>query len=101
MKAVADTSALVDLALPSVSSAIDTTGTDDPLKIFLTIYDVQIPEKVEEELGELLVDNDDVIAKAAELVLQVRHEMTVHDARAIFGIRSDSGELRGFVTKCG
>lgn len=81
MRAVADTSTLVDLAIPFVSQSIDTAGNDDPLKVFLTIYDVHVPEKVTEELGELWVGSDDAVASAAELVLQVTHEMTVHDLR--------------------
>lgn len=79
MKAVADTSTLVDLAIPYASESINTAGNDDPLKVFLTIYDVHIPEKVEEELGEIWVGNDDTVANAAELVLEVSHKLTVHD----------------------
>jgi hypothetical protein len=77
MRAVADTSTLVDLAIPYVSSDIDTTGHDDPLKVFMTVYDVHIPTKVEEELGELWVGNDDLIAAAAELVLDIHEHLIV------------------------
>lgn len=79
MRAVADTSTLVDLAIPYVSSDIETTGHDDPLKVFLTVYEVHIPTKVEEELGELWVGNDDLVAAAAELVLDIREHLTVDD----------------------
>lgn len=79
MQAVADTSTLVDLAIPYVSSGIDTTGHDDPFKVFVTAYEVRIPSKVEEELGELWVGNNDLISAAAELVLDAREHLIVDD----------------------
>lgn len=83
MRAVADTSTLVDLAIPYVSSSIDTIGHDDPFKVFVTAYEVHIPSEVDEELGELWVGNDDLIAAAAELVLDVREHLIVDDPLAL------------------
>lgn len=83
MDAVADTSALVDLAIPYVSDDINTEGNDDPLKVFLTVYDVAIPEKVEEELGTLWVGDDDLVADAARTVLSVSHYLTITNPLAV------------------
>lgn len=85
MRAVADTSALIDLAIPYAASSISTTGNDDPLKVFLTVYEVVIPGEVEAELGELWVGNEDIVASAAETVLRVSDELATRDPQSVSG----------------
>jgi hypothetical protein len=76
--AVVDTNVLLNLATPVVDGRPRAPSGGDPLKALLTGYDVQIPASV---LGELTdaTGSDDLLAAAAELVLQAAHNVTTHD----------------------
>jgi len=95
---VADTSALVSLAVPRADAAI---GTDvpDPFQYLLTSCDVVVPPEVVAELRDI-TQYQDIHAAAASNVLAARGHYTVEDpyarddtpdARPTFGL--DDGEL--------
>ncbi|QFU84367.1 hypothetical protein [Natronorubrum aibiense] len=99
---VADTSALVSLAVPRANAAVD-TGASDPLQYLLTSCDVFVPPEVVEELRDI-TQYQDIHAAAASNVLAARNHYTVEDpyerddipdSRPIFGL--DDGETDGIV----
>ncbi len=64
---VADTSALVSLAVPRADGAVDTSAPD-PLQYLLTSCDVFVPPEVVEELRDI-TQYQDIHAAAASNVL--------------------------------
>jgi hypothetical protein len=99
---VADTSALVSLAVPRADAAVD-TDTPDPLRYLLTSCTVFVPPEVVAELRDI-TQYQDVHAAAANNVLAARSHYTVTDpydrdttpdARPTFGL--DDGETDGIV----
>jgi predicted nucleic acid-binding protein len=69
---------LLNLATPVLDGRPQAPSGADPLKTLLTVYDVQTPTSV---LGEVTdaTGNDDLLAAAADLVLQAAHHLTTHD----------------------
>ncbi|TMT81655.1 hypothetical protein E2L06_17145 [Haloterrigena sp. H1] len=99
---VADTSALVSLAVPRADAAVD-IGAPDPLQYLLTSCDVFVPPEVAEELRDI-TQYQDIHAAAASNVLAARNHYTVEgpyerddtpDSRPTFGL--DDGETDGIV----
>ena len=99
---VADTSALVSLAVPRADAIVD-TGAPDPLQYLLTSCDVFVPPEVVEELRDI-TQSQDIHAAAASNVLAARNHYTVEDpyehddtpdSRPTFGL--DDGETDGIV----
>ncbi|WP_277555891.1 hypothetical protein [Halobaculum limi] len=100
---VADTSALVSLAVPRADAAYDTDSAPDPLQYLLTSCDVFVPPEVVAELSDI-TQYQDIHAAAANNVLAARTHYTVEDpyerddtpdARPTFGL--DDGETDGIV----
>ncbi|WP_136590972.1 hypothetical protein [Salinigranum halophilum] len=100
---VADTSALVSLAVPRADAAYDTDTAPDPLQYLLTSCDVFVPPEVVAELRDI-TRYQDIHAAAANNVLAARTHYTVEDpyerddtpdARPTFGL--DDGETDGIV----
>jgi hypothetical protein len=100
---VADTSALVSLAVPGADRTYDTQAGPDPLRYVLTSCDVSIPPSVVTELQEL-AQYSDIHAAAAGNVLAARSHYEIEDpyqhtatpeARPTFGL--DDGETDGIV----
>ena len=75
---VVDTNVLLNLATPVVDGRPQAPSGADPLKALLTVYDVHTPASV---LGEVTnaTGDDDLIAAAADIVLQAAHHLTSHD----------------------
>jgi hypothetical protein len=75
---VVDTNVLLNLATPVIDGRAQAPSGGDPLKTLLTVYDVHTPASV---LGEVTdaTGNDDLLAAAADLVLQAAHHLTTHD----------------------
>jgi hypothetical protein len=101
--AVADTSALVSLAVPSADQAYDTDGDPDPLQSLLTSCSVYVPGEVIAELEDI-AQYADLHAAAAGNVLSAREFYTVEDPygrtdspdeRPTIGL--DAGETDGIV----
>jgi hypothetical protein len=99
---VADTSALVSLAVPRADAAVD-TDTPDPFQYLLTSCDVFVPPEVVAELRDI-TQYQDIHAAAANNVLAARSHYTVEDpydhedtpdSRPTFGL--DDGETDGIV----
>jgi hypothetical protein len=99
---VADTSALVSLAVPRAAAAID-ADVPDPFQYLLTSCDVFVPPEVVVELRDI-TQYQDVHATAATNVLAARDHYTIEDpyeredtpdARPTFGL--DDGETDGIV----
>ena len=99
---VADTSALVSLAVPRADAAVD-TDTPDPFQYLLTSCDVFVPPEVVAELRDI-TQYQDIHAAAANNVLAARSYYTVDDpyerdetpdSRPTFGL--DDGETDGIV----
>ena len=99
---VADTSALVSLAVPRADAAVD-TNTPDPFQYLLTSCDVFVPPEVVSELRDI-TQYQDIHAAAANNVLAARSYYTVADpyeredtpdSRPTFGL--DDGETDGIV----
>ncbi|OYR57626.1 hypothetical protein [Halorubrum halodurans] len=99
---VADTSALVSLAVPRADAAVD-TNTPDPFQYLLTSCDVFVPPEVVAELRDI-TQYQDIHAAAANNVLAARSYYTVEDpyeredtpdSRPTFGL--DDGETDGIV----
>jgi hypothetical protein len=99
---VADTSALVSLAVPRADTAVD-TDTPDPFQYLLTSCDVFVPPEVVAELRDI-TQYRDIHAAAANNVLAARSYYTVEDpyereetpdSRPTFGL--DDGETDGIV----
>jgi len=79
--AVVDTNVLLNLATPVVDGRPQAPSGADPLKALLTAYDVHIPASVLGEVTDATGD-DDLLAAAADLVLQAAHHLTTHDVEA-------------------
>jgi hypothetical protein len=99
---VADTSALVSLAVPRADAAVD-TDTPDPFQYLLTSCDVFVPSEVVTELRDI-TQYQDIRGAAASDVLSARGHYTVEDpyeredtpdSRPTFGL--DDGETDGIV----
>ena len=99
---VADTSALVSLAVPRADTAV-ATDTSDPFQYLLTSCDVFVPSEVVTELRDI-TQYQDIHAAAANNVLAARSYYTVDDpykreetpdSRPTFGL--DDGETDGIV----
>lgn len=91
---VADTNVLLNLALPVVDSRDVAPSGGDPLRTFLTVYDVHVPSSV---LGEITdaSQSDDLLAAAAELVLFSSSHLTTHDVETDFEQSVEYGLDRG------
>jgi hypothetical protein len=99
---VADTSALVSLAVPRADAAVG-TETPDPFQYLLTSCEVFVPPEVIAELRDI-TQYQDIHAAAANNVLAGRSHYTVEDpyerddtpdSRPTFGL--DDGETDGIV----
>ena len=99
---VADTSALVSLAVPHADAAVS-TDVPDPFQYFLTSCEVFVPPEVVAELRDI-TQYQDIHAAAANNVLATRNHYTVEDpyerdetpdSRPTFGL--DDGETDGIV----
>jgi len=99
---VADTSALVSLAVPRADAGVD-TDTPDPFQYLLTSCEVFVPPEVVTELRDL-TQYQDIHAAAANNVLAARGHYTVKhpydrddtpDSRPTFGL--DDGETDAIV----
>src|SRR6056297_2083287 len=99
---VADTSALVSLAVPRADAAVD-TDVPDPFQYLLTSCDVVVPPEVIAELRDI-TQYQDIHGAAASNVLAARTHYTVEDpyerddapdSRPTFGL--DDGETDGIV----
>ena len=99
---VADTGALVSLAVPRADAALD-TNTPDPFQYLLTSCEVFVPPEVVAELRDI-TQYQDIHAAAANNVLTARSYYTVKDpfeleetpdSRPTFGL--DDGETDGIV----
>lgn len=100
---VADTSALVSLAVPRADAAYDTTTAPDPLQYLLTSCDVFVPPEVVAELREL-TQYQDIHGAAATTVLAADDHYAVtnpyerddtSNSRPTFGL--EDGETDGIV----
>ena len=100
---VADTSALVSLAVPRADETYDTDTAPDPLQYLLTSCKVSVPPEVVRELRELSQYRD-IHGAAATNVRAAREHYSVVDpherdetpeARPTFGL--DDGETDGIV----
>jgi hypothetical protein len=100
---VADTSALVSLAVPSADRTYDTRSEPDPLQYVFTSCGVSVPPSVVTELQEL-AQYSDIHAAAANNVLAARSHYQVADpyqrtvtpeSRPTIGL--DDGETDGIV----
>jgi hypothetical protein len=76
--AVVDTNVLLNLATPVVDGRPQAPSGGDPLKALLTAYDVHTPASVIGEVTDA-TGGDDLLAAAADLVLQAAHHLTTHD----------------------
>lgn len=99
---VADTSALVSLAVPRADAAVE-TDIPDPFQYLLTSCDVFVPPEVVTELRDI-TQYQDIHAAAANNVLAARTHYSVEDpyerddtpdSRPTFGL--DDGETDGIV----
>nr|WP_248299414.1 hypothetical protein [Halorhabdus amylolytica] len=72
---VADTCALVSLAIPTADANYETTVDPDPLQYFLTGAEVLVPLQVERELHEM-AGYDDIRAAATTNVLSASEHYT-------------------------
>ena len=96
--AVVDTNVLLNLATPVVDGRPKAPSGGDPLKSLLTAYDVHIPASVLGEITDTSGD-DDLLAAAANLVLQAADNVTTHnvdgrtDEPLNYGL--DQGEAEG------
>jgi rRNA-processing protein FCF1 len=78
---VVDANSLLNLATARVDASDRAPTGADPLKTLLASYDVHVPDVVMEEIGAAAV-GDDLLAAAADLVLQAAHHLTTHDVEA-------------------
>ena len=79
--AVADTSALVSLGVPSADATYDVEANPDPLQYLLTSASVYVPEKVIGELEDI-ARYSDIHAVAAANALSAAEFYTVEDPYA-------------------
>lgn len=77
-RVVADTCALVSLAIPKADANYDTDTNPDPLQFLLTGCDVLVPAQIEAEIREM-AGYDDIHAAAATNVLAAREHYRVSD----------------------
>lgn len=100
---VADTSALVSLAVPRTDTGYDTDTNPDPLQYLLTSCRVFVPPEVITELHDM-TQYRDIHGGAASNVLAARDHYTIKnpyersdtpDSRPTFGL--DDGETDGIV----
>ena len=100
---VADTSALVSLAVPRADADYGTDATPDPFRYLLTSCDVAVPPEVIAELRDL-TQYQDIHSAAATNVLAAREHYTVEDpyeradtpeSRPTLGL--DDGETDGII----
>jgi hypothetical protein len=100
---VADTSALVSLAVPRADSTYDTTTAPDPLQYLLTACEVAVPPEVISELRDIK-QYQDIHGTAATNALAADEYYTVRDPyeqcdtpdeRPTYGL--DDGETDGIV----
>jgi len=100
---VADTSALVSLAVPRASTAYETETAPDPLQYLLTSCSVSVPPEVVTELQDI-AQYQDIHGAAASTVLAAGEYYTIENpyeraetsaARPTFGL--DDGETDGIV----
>jgi hypothetical protein len=100
---VADTSALVSLAVPRADEAYETTTAPDPLQYLLTACEVSVPPEVISELHDIR-HYQDIHSVAATNVLAAQDYYIVADpyersdtpeSRPTFGL--DDGETDGIV----
>ena len=95
---VVDTNVLLNLATPVVDGRSKAPSGADPLKTVLSAYDVHVPDSVIGEVTEA-TGGGDLLAAAAELVLQAGGHLTTHDVDGAiaepleFGL--DDGESHG------
>jgi hypothetical protein len=96
--AVVDTNVLLNLATPVVDGRSKAPSGGDPLKALLTGYDIHVPASVFGEVTDATGD-DDLLAAAADLVLQAAHHITTHDvddrADEPINYGLDQGEAEG------
>jgi hypothetical protein len=92
--AVVDTNVLLNLATPVVDGRPKAPAGGDPLKALLTAYDIHIPASVLGEVTDATGD-DDLLAAAAELVLQAAQHLTTHDVDDQAGEPLDYGLDQG------
>jgi len=92
--AVIDTNVLLNLATPVVDGRPQAPSGGDPLKALLTAYDVHIPTSVLGEVADAIGDND-LLAAAADLVLNAAHHLTTHDVEDRIDEPLDYGLDRG------
>lgn len=76
--AVVDTNVLLNLATPVVDGRPQAPSGADPLKALLAAYDIHVPASVLGEVTDATGD-DDLLATAADLVLQAAYHLTTHD----------------------
>lgn len=84
MKLVADTSALVSIA-------VTTDERQSVLPLILDGYDVTVPQQVLDELCEMAQYQDDH-GVAAQAILDRRTQFTVHDIETVTELPLDEGE---------
>jgi len=95
---VVDTNVLLNLATPVVDGRSTAPSGADPLKTVLSVYDIHVPASVVGEVTEA-TSGGDLLAAAAELVLQAGAHLTTHDVDATiaepleYGL--DQGETHG------
>ncbi len=75
---VVDTNVLLNLATPVVDGRTHAPSGEDPLVAVLSTYEVHVPDSI---LGELstAATGDNLLATAANAVLQAAHHLTTHD----------------------
>lgn len=91
---VVDTNVLLNLATPVVDGRQLAPSGGDPLKAVLSSYDVHVPASVISEVTAA-TGGDDLLAAAAELVLQAADWLTVHDVESTIAEPLEYGLDRG------
>lgn len=95
---VVDTNVLLNLMTPVVDGRSIAPSGGDPFHVLLTAYDAHVPGSV---LGEVsaATGSGDLLATAAEAVLQASHHLEVHDVAGEIGESQtyglDEGESHG------
>ena len=96
--AVVDTNVLLNLATPVVDGRPKAPSGGDPLKTLLTAYEIHVPTSVLGEVTDATGD-DDLLAAAADLVLQAADHIATHDvddrADEPINYGLDQGEAEG------
>ena len=100
---VADTSALINLAVPAADATYDTTTNPDSLQLFLTSCTVHVPTQVEAELRTTAQYTDIHAAAAANVLAASAHyhvEDPLHRPDAPSSLPTyglDEGETAGII----